>query len=86
MKNINDAELNILATAIANLVNTRTLCKVSPDQYQPEKTKYRILCADGKNRRIRRKDLINLLEKLTNLAGHEISEDAKGIIRSAGLW
>lgn len=86
MKSISDDELNILATAIAILVNTRTLTKIHPDAYRPEMTKYRILCADGKHRKVKRRELIDLLERLTKLAGHAITDDAKDILRGAGMW
>lgn len=83
---ISDDELNILATALANLVNTRTLTKIHPNMYKPEMTKYRILCADGKKRKMKRKEIIELIERLTLLAGHEITDDAKDILKGAGLW
>ena len=83
MAELTDDEMNILATAVANLVNTRSLTKISPDMYNPDKTKYRILCSDGKRRRTTRKKILQLLEKITNLAGHELSDDAWSIIRGA---
>lgn len=86
MNQISDDELNILATAVANLVNTRMLTKIHPDAYRPERTKYRILCVDGKHRKMKRQELVELLERLAKLAGHDISGDAKDILRGAGLW
>lgn len=86
MSSISDDEMNILATAVANLVNTRTLTKIHPDAYRPELTKYRILCADGKHRKVKRRELIDLLERLAKLAGHDISDQAKDILRGAGMW
>lgn len=85
MNHFTDDEMNILATAVANLCNTRSLCKVSPDPYQPEKTKYRILCADGKKRRMKRKQIVELVEKVAKLAGHEVTDDVKDVMQMAGL-
>lgn len=84
--NLSIDEMNILATGVACLVNTRQLTKIHPDQYKPDLTKYRILCTDGKHRKIRRRELIKLVEKLAALAGQEFGVDSQDVLRGAGLW
>ena len=81
---LSDDELNILSTALANLCNTRTLCKITPDFYAPEKTKFRFLCSDGVKRRLLRRDLIALFEKISACAGHELG-DVRGLLEEVGL-
>ena len=78
-------EMNFLVTAVANLVNTRALCKVSPDPYNRERTKYRVLCSDGKRRRYKQRDVIGMVEKISRLSGFDIGEEARGVLREAGL-
>lgn len=80
---LSDDEMNILSTALANLCNTRALCKITP-HYIPDKTRYRFVCTDGQKRRLSRAELIALFEKLARLAGHELG-DVGELIREAGF-
>lgn len=77
-------EMNILTTALANLCNTRALCKISPDAFAPEKTKFRFLCSDGVKRRLLRRDVIGLTEKIVRLSGLELG-DVDELLHEVGL-
>lgn len=79
-----DDEMNILTTALANLCNTRVLCKVTPNIQAPERTKFRFVCSDGKKRRLERREVIALNVKIARLAGHEI-KDIEGLLQEAGM-
>ena len=77
-------EMNVLATAVASLVNNRYLCRTFPNKSE-EKTKYRILCSDGKKREFFQWQLVALVEKVAKLAGHNIDGESRKILTEAGL-
>ena len=84
MNKFTNDEMNILATAVAALVNNKDLCKIFPNA-NPDRTKYRILCVDGKKRTLKRKVLIALLEKVALMSGYNIGADTKDVLKGAGL-